>query len=94
MSTTKIADSKGRISLGSRFANRSVLIETIDENEVRIQLARVVPEREAWLLDHPAARESVAEGIQQAAAGHTTPGPDLDADLADFHDETDERGDE
>lgn len=94
MSTTKIADSKGRISLGSRYANRSVLIETIDENEVRIQLARVVPEREAWLLDHPEAREAVAEGIQQAPAGHITPGPDLDADLAGFHDETDERGDE
>jgi hypothetical protein len=47
--STKTTDSKGRLTLGERFANRTVIVEEIDETEVRITLARVVPEREMWL---------------------------------------------
>ena len=37
--TTRTVDSKGRISLGSRFANRTVLIEKVDATELRVTLA-------------------------------------------------------
>src|SRR6266404_5086680 len=47
--TTKTADNKGRIALGPRFANKTVIIEEIDETEIRVTVAAVVPERELWL---------------------------------------------
>jgi hypothetical protein len=37
------ADSKGRITLGERFANRTVLVEAVGD-DLLIRLARVVPE--------------------------------------------------
>jgi hypothetical protein len=40
---TRTTDSKGRLTLGERFANRTVVVEETDETEVRISLARVVP---------------------------------------------------
>jgi hypothetical protein len=79
--TTKTADSKGRISLGSQFANQTVIVEDVDSTEVRITLAQVVPQRELWLYKNPKAKASVLRGLTQAKAGKTvkTP-PDLEAD--------------
>ena len=83
MSTSKTIDAKGRITLGPKYANRHVIIEQVDETELRIHLARVIPEREAWLLDNAAARASVVRGIEQArkqtfAEAPPDPGRDLD----------------
>ena len=61
--TTKTADSKGRVTLGERFANRTVIIEDIDETEVRVTLARVIPEREAWLYENDKALTSLRSGF-------------------------------
>lgn len=77
--TTKTADSKGRITLGDRFANRTVIVEEVDETEVRITLARVIPERESWLYENPQALASVRRGLDQASKGKTTKGPNLKA---------------
>ena len=77
--TTKTADSKGRVTLGNRFANRTVIIEEVDETEVRITLARVIPEREAWLYENDKALTSVRRGLTQARAGKTVKGPNLKA---------------
>ncbi len=46
---TKTLDDKGRLVLGSRFANRQVIIEENNESQIIITLAKVVPECEAWL---------------------------------------------
>ncbi len=54
----KTADSKGRISLGQRFANRIVIIEDLSDTEVKISMARVIPEREMWLYENPEARKN------------------------------------
>jgi hypothetical protein len=78
---TKQADSKGRITLGERFKNRSVIITCVDETEVKVTLARVIPEREAWLYDNSEAKQAVFAGIQQARDKNFTTAPDLDADL-------------
>lgn len=79
--TTKLADSKGRVTLGERFANRTVLIDNVDDTEVRITLARVIPEREAWLYANPKARATVGKGLAQAKARRFAKPPDISADV-------------
>ena len=79
--TTKTADSKGRISLGSRFANQTVIVEDVDPTEVRVTLAQVIPQREVWLFKNPKAKASVFRGLAQAKAGKKVKSPpDLAAD--------------
>jgi hypothetical protein len=43
---TRSTDAKGRISLPKAFANATVIIEQVNENELRIRKARVIPEDE------------------------------------------------
>lgn len=77
MAVTKTIDSKGRLNLGQQYANRHVIIEQVDPTELRIQMARVIPEREAWLLENTAARDSVLRGIEQAKRKDFVKGPEL-----------------
>jgi hypothetical protein len=79
--TTKTADGKGRITLGSRFANQTVIVEDVDATEVRITLAQVIPQRELWLHKNPKAKASVLRGLEQARTGKKAQSPpDLAAD--------------
>ncbi len=43
---TRSTDAKGRVSLPRSFANATVIIEQVSDNELRIRKARVVPEDE------------------------------------------------
>jgi hypothetical protein len=43
---TRSTDAKGRVSLPKTFANATVIIEQLNENELRIRKARVIPEDE------------------------------------------------
>ena len=82
---TKNTDSKGRISLGESYANRTMLVEQHGD-EIVLRLARVIPEREAWLYDNEKALASIRKGLNQAKAGKfAKKGPDLHsaAELAD-----------
>lgn len=79
--TLKIADSKGRIALGTRFANQPVIIETADNGELRIIPAAVIPEHELWLYRNPEARALVECGLAEARAGKfSIQPPELAAD--------------
>ena len=78
--TTKTADSKGRITLGSRFAGQTVIIEEVDPTEVRVTLAQAIPQREMWLYKNPKAKASVFRGLEQAKGGEVAEPPDLAAD--------------
>jgi hypothetical protein len=79
--TTRTADSKGRISLGGRFAGQTVIIQEVDETELRVTLAQVIPQRELWLHKNPKAKAAVLRGLAQAAAGKVAKSPpDLEAD--------------
>lgn len=78
----KTADSKGRIALGSSFANRHVIVEQVSETEIVVKLARVIPESEAWLYDNSTALKSVRTGLAQARAGDFVEGPNMAADKA------------
>ena len=71
----KNADSKGRVTLGDHFANRAVIVERRSEDEVVIRLARVIPEREAWLYENPEALASVRRGLDQARKGEVAKNP-------------------
>lgn len=78
---TKMADSKGRVVLGPQFANKLVMIEQVDETEVRVTAAAVIPEREAWLHTNTAALSAVKNGLNQAREGQLSDSPpDLSAD--------------
>ena len=82
---TRTTDSKGRLTLGERFANRTVVVEETDETEVRISLARVVPEREMSLHDNRTASAAVRRGLTDAKKGRLSiaTDPASDAALAD-----------
>jgi len=71
----KSTDSKGRVTLGGHFANRAVIVEHRGDDEVIVRLARVIPEREAWLYDNPKALASVRRGLDQARKGNVTKKP-------------------
>src|SRR5262245_16426708 len=71
---TRLADSKGRITLGEAFANRTLLVEEQDDRII-LRLARIIPESEAWLYDNTAALAAVRKGLQQARAGELQDGP-------------------
>jgi hypothetical protein len=79
---TKTADSKGRITFGKRFANKPVIIEEISETEVKVSLARVIPEREMWLWQNLQAQNTVNAAIDRLKRGEFAeePPPDIDAD--------------
>ncbi len=48
---TRSTDSKGRVSLPKAFANATVIIEQVSENELRIRKARVIPEDELQFME-------------------------------------------
>lgn len=62
----KTTDAKGRVTLGGRFANRAVIVEQQSDDAVVVRLARVIPEREAWLYENPKALTAVRRGLSQA----------------------------
>ncbi len=43
---TRSTDAKGRVCLPKAFANATVVIEQVNEHELRIRKARVIPEDE------------------------------------------------
>lgn len=76
----KSTDSKGRVALGGHFANRAVILEHRGNDEVIVRLARIIPEREAWLYESPKALASVRRGLAQARKGElAAKAPDLKA---------------
>lgn len=91
MAITKMTDSRGRVTLGKLFANKTVVIRENDPTEVVVTVVRTIPEREAWLFENPVAKELVATGLEQAKARQSSASPpDLDADagLADALEES------
>ncbi len=77
----KTADSKGRIAFGPSFANKTFIVEKVDETEVRVIAASVIPEREMWLYKNKDALAMVERGLAEARAGNFNKNPpDLDAD--------------
>lgn len=71
------ADNRGRISLGTAYANGTFLVEKSDDCII-IRPARIIPEREAWLYKNKKALESVRRGLEQARKRQFGKGISLD----------------
>lgn len=65
---TKQTDSKGRITLGEAFANRTMIVEQ-QGHDIVLRLARVIPQKEAWLYESEKALPAVRNGLSHARAG-------------------------
>lgn len=78
---TKSADKKGRVTLGEKFANRTVIVTQLSDTEVSVELATVIPDRELWLHKNSAAIASVQRGTRQASErGFSSNPPSLSKD--------------
>ncbi len=78
---TKLVDTKGRLSLGNKFAGRLVLVDDSDSDRIVITPAVAIPAREAWLYENKTALDLVRKGLAQAAAGQFSASP---PDLGDI----------
>jgi hypothetical protein len=78
---TKVLDSKGRLALGAEMAGRTVIVQVLDNQDILITPAAVIPEREMWLFRNEAALSSLMTGLEQARRGEFSASPpDLAAD--------------
>jgi hypothetical protein len=81
---TRSTDKKGRVTLPKGFEDHLVIIEKVNENEIRIRKASAIPVSELWLWKNPDAAVAVLAGLEEAKAGTFVDGPDLDADSEAF----------
>jgi hypothetical protein len=81
---TRNTDKKGRITLPKGFADHLVIIEQVNESEVRIRKAHAIPVDETWLWENRLAGGKVLLGLREAQAGTFADGPDLEADSAEL----------
>jgi hypothetical protein len=67
--STKVADSKGRITIGSEYAQKTFLVEKDGGETIILKMAEVVPIKEAWLWKNKSAFNKVMEGVEDAQKG-------------------------
>ncbi len=75
----RTVDGKGRVTLGTTAAGRTVQVEETPDG-FAIRFCRVIPESEAWLWENEATLKRVLRGISEAKAGDVV----RDVDLADL----------
>lgn len=49
----KVIGASGQISLGKKYAGKTVLVEEVEEGVWLVKVARVVPESELWMHAEP-----------------------------------------
>ena len=62
------ADSKGRITLGTKYAG-ALFLEIEKNGVITLEKAAIIPERELWLHKNVDAKKSVLKGLKQAKKG-------------------------
>ena len=82
----KKTDSKGRITLGPDFANKTFIVQVLDGGRVLLCPAMVVPAPEAWLFRNSKALSAVVRGLEQSKAGAVSESPTDLEDSFDFAD--------
>ena len=73
--TYRTTDRQGRLSLGGKYANTTLIIEEAADGTVVLRPAAVVPAPEAWLYKNKKARALVERGLRQARAGRLSADP-------------------
>ncbi len=64
-------DAQGRIVIGKEHANDTYAVEKLSNGDILLRPVVVIPKREAWLFNNPAALASVRRGLAQSAKGET-----------------------
>jgi hypothetical protein len=72
----KVVGKSGQISLGKRYAGKTLRLERRRDGTVVLTAVAVVPESQLWTLQEPA-RSQIARGLTWAAA---TPAKETDID--------------
>ena len=81
--TTKTLDSKGLVTLGSRFAGQTVVIDASNPTCIMIRPVVMIPADEAWLYKNQTALGLVRQGLSDARSGNfADASPDVDGDLS------------
>lgn len=66
---TSYADAKGRIVLGSRYANKMFRVSEQRDGNLLLEPVVAVHEREVWFYRNPEAQLAVQQGIQESRQG-------------------------
>ena len=64
--TVKTADSKGRVTLGAKYAYATLIYEETEGGVIILKPGAVVPQREAWLHNNKVASHLVDRGLWEA----------------------------
>lgn len=75
--TTKIVDSKGRLTLGAEYASQTVLVDHTENGRIIITPAVVIPADEAWVFQDSAANAALESGLRDARDGRLSDGPSI-----------------
>ena len=78
MTTAKVLDSQGRLSLGPALANTIVLVKELPNGGIEVIPAEAIPQEEVWLYKNRKAYNAVMQGVEQAKVGQFVDGPDFD----------------
>jgi len=66
----KVVGKSGQISLGKRYAGRTLELQRLEDGSILLRAVAVVPESQLWTLEEPD-RSRIARGL--AWAGGTAP---------------------
>jgi hypothetical protein len=69
-SEIKVVGKSGHISLGKRYAGKTIELRRLDDGSLLLRAVSMVPERQLWTLEEPH-RSRIARGLAWAA--HTEP---------------------
>jgi hypothetical protein len=74
----KFTDEKGRLLLGTEYANQQFLIEKQTNGSIILKPSITVPVDEAWLYRNPTALNMVLRGLDQAKQKRFVENPSYD----------------
>lgn len=80
MGAPKYSDDKGRITLGTAYANQTFIVVEQPNGDLILRPSVTVPANEAWLLKNAEAFGMVARGITQAKAKKFVESPEREED--------------
>ena len=69
-SEIKVVGKSGQISLGKRYAGKTLELQRLDDGSLLLRAVAMVPESQLWTLEEPH-RSRIARGLAWAA--HTEP---------------------